>query len=207
MSEAQPSCELRKCPECGCEKLVRDGGTGEVVCAGCGVVVSDEEFLYAECQSMGKLARVKLGPYKQFRRYFELTGKEPPLILKEEKRGEAAEAEVKEKGKITEAIEEAAEEEGEEAIRSTEEEEAELERMQARIEGTQLPTTRYEEKMLEYARQGFRFTIKKIKSRPYLYAQRYVRGKTESRTVAPWNDEVRSAAEKHGITVSQPQNT
>ncbi|MEM3798210.1 MAG: TFIIB-type zinc ribbon-containing protein, partial [Candidatus Bathyarchaeia archaeon] len=46
MSEAQPSCELRKCPECGCERFVRDGATGEVVCAGCGVVVSDVEYVH-----------------------------------------------------------------------------------------------------------------------------------------------------------------
>ena len=32
-----------KCPECGRRLLVRDGSTGEVVCSGCGLVVSDFE--------------------------------------------------------------------------------------------------------------------------------------------------------------------
>lgn len=168
----------------------------------------DEELLYAECRFMGKLARVKLGPYERFRRYFELTGKEPPLILKEEARrppeGMESPADARVEGKGGDATEEGAEGAWEE---TEEEGEAGLEGARAEIEGAKPPATRYEEKMLEYARQGYKFTIKKIKGRPYLYAQRYTDGKTESKAVAPWNDEVKSTAEKHGITVSQPQNT
>ena len=33
-----------KCPECGSAYLVRDGGTGEVVCRSCGVVVGEAEY-------------------------------------------------------------------------------------------------------------------------------------------------------------------
>ncbi|MEM3479167.1 MAG: TFIIB-type zinc ribbon-containing protein [Candidatus Bathyarchaeia archaeon] len=34
---------MSKCPECGCEKLIRDGSTGEVVCTGCGLVLGPAE--------------------------------------------------------------------------------------------------------------------------------------------------------------------
>jgi len=42
LSEAQPFQEA-KCPGCGCERLVRDGSTGEVACPECGTVVADAE--------------------------------------------------------------------------------------------------------------------------------------------------------------------
>lgn len=51
------------------------------------------QILYAECRLMGKLVRVKLGPYERFRRYFELMDKEPPLILEEERKEEVAKVE------------------------------------------------------------------------------------------------------------------
>lgn len=73
MSEAQPSCELWKCPECGCEKFVRDWGTGEVVCASCGVVVSDVEYVhgFASKPSRGSFA-VMVQPGSGKPGYFEV---------------------------------------------------------------------------------------------------------------------------------------
>jgi len=41
----QSTVEVAKCPECGSVQLIRDGATGEVVCAACGLVVHEVEFV------------------------------------------------------------------------------------------------------------------------------------------------------------------
>ncbi len=73
MSEAQPHREFRGCPNCGGERLIRDGATGEVACALCGTVVSDVEYVpeYTPNFNRGSFAFVKqLGSGKPS--YFEV---------------------------------------------------------------------------------------------------------------------------------------
>lgn len=61
MTEAQPSSPCwgtTRCPDCGCERLVRDSSTGEVVCQNCGVVVVEGECVhgFAPKQDRGSFA-------------------------------------------------------------------------------------------------------------------------------------------------------
>ena len=44
MTQAHLLEDGERCPECGCEYLVRDSETGEVVCRSCGVVVGEVEY-------------------------------------------------------------------------------------------------------------------------------------------------------------------
>ncbi|MCS7114105.1 MAG: hypothetical protein RMJ15_04130 [Nitrososphaerota archaeon] len=78
----------RKCPDCGCDRLVRDGSAGEVVCVNCGIVVDEVEYAQGHAPkpnrgsfaAMGQLGSGKLGYIEVLRyggeRYLRMLGRD-----------------------------------------------------------------------------------------------------------------------------------
>jgi hypothetical protein len=65
------------------------------------------------------------------------------------------------------------------------------------------PLRDLEEEIRKYSELGFSFTVKMIRGKPWLYAQKRIEGKVKSKSVAVWDEKVSEIALRLGIKIGK----
>jgi hypothetical protein len=139
--------------------------------------------LVAEAKAAGGVVTVTLGPYEEHEKALKLLRIEPafrPYVAEKKVPQPAVETSMK-----TEAV-------MEKPVPKTEE----------GVESSHLLRD-LEEEIRKYSELGFSFTVKMIRGKPWLYAQKRIEGKVKSKSVAVWDEKVSEIALRLGIKIGK----
>jgi hypothetical protein len=139
--------------------------------------------LVAEAKAADGVVTVALGPYEDHEKALKLLRIEPsfrPYVAEKKVSQPAVETPMK-----TEAVMEKPVPKTEEGVESS------------------CPLRDLEEEIRKYSELGFSFTVKMIRGKPWLYAQKRIEWKVKSKSVAVWDEKVSEIALRLGIKIGK----